>query len=73
MGEKGQNIECNLGAVLLKSNVANILLFNFYEQKFVHHGPIMIAIDCHGLSLLIFEQKLPNYVSGPKSAANSDR
>ena len=32
-------------AVLLKPNVANILLFNFCEQKFVQHGPIMIAND----------------------------
>ena len=31
-------------AVLLKPNVANILL-NFYEQKFVQHSPITIAID----------------------------
>ena len=37
---KAQNIECSFGcvglnAVLLKANVANILLFNFCEQKFV--------------------------------------
>ena len=25
----------------------------------------MIAIDCSGLTLLIFEEKLPNYASGP--------
>ena len=43
-------------AVLLKLNVANIQLFNFCEQKFIQHGPIMIAIDCNGLSLLIFEK-----------------
>ena len=30
------------------------------------------SIDCNGLSLLIFEEKLPNYTSGPKSAPNSD-
>ena len=70
-------MECSFGcvpssAVLLKPNVVNILLFNFCEQKFVQHGPITIAIDCNGLSLLIFEEKLPNYVSGPKSALNSD-
>ena len=59
-------------AVLLKPNVANILLFNFCEQKFVHHGPITIAIDCNGLSLHIFEEKWPNYASGPKSATNSE-
>ena len=59
-------------AFLLKPNVANILLFNFCEQKFVQLGPITIAIDCNGLSLLIFEEKCPNYVSGPKSAPNSN-
>ena len=32
----------------------------------------MIAIDCRGLSLLIFEEKWLNYASGPKSATNSD-
>ena len=32
----------------------------------------MIAIDCNGLSLLIIEEKWPNYASGPKSAPNSD-
>ena len=48
-------------AVLLKSNVANILLFNFCDQKFVQHGPITIAIDCNGLSFLAFVEKLPNY------------
>ena len=46
-------------AVLLKSNVANILLFNFCEQKFVQHGPITIAIDCNGLFLVIFEENGP--------------
>ena len=40
----------------------------FCEQKFVQHGPLTIAIDCNGLSLLIFEEKLPNYASEPKSA-----
>ena len=44
-----QNIECSFGcvarsAVLLKPNVAYILLFNFCEQKFVQHGPITIAL-----------------------------
>ena len=71
-----QNIECSFGcvarsAVLLKPNVANILLFNFCKQKFVQHGPITIAIDCNGLFLLSFEEKWPNYASGPKSASNS--
>ena len=62
-----QNIECSFGcvgrsAILLKSNVA----------KFIQHGPIMIAIDCNGLSLFIFEEKWPNCASGPKSTPNSD-
>ena len=35
-------------AVLLKPNVANILLFNFCQQKIVQHDPITIAIDCNG-------------------------
>ena len=41
-----------------------ILLFNFYEQKFVRHGSITIAIDCN--------EKWPNYASGPKSALKYD-
>ena len=45
-----QNIECNS---------ANILFLNFCEQKFVQHNPITIAIDCNGLSLLIFEENGP--------------
>ena len=49
--------------VLLKPNVA--------KEKFVQHGPITIAIDCNVLTLLIFEEKWPNYASGPKSAPNS--
>ena len=66
---RAQNIECGFGcvarsAVLLKPNVANILLFNFSEQKFVQYGPITIAIDCNGLSLLIFQEKWLNYASG---------
>ena len=44
-------------------NVALILLFNFCEQKFVQHGPTTIAIDCNGLSLLIFEEKWSNSAS----------
>ena len=72
-----QNIECNFGcvarsAVLLKPNVANILLFKFFEQKFMQHGPITVAIHYNGLFLLIFEEKWPNYSSGPKSAPNRD-
>ena len=74
---RAQNIKCSFGcvahsAVLLKPIVVNILLFNFWEQKFVEHGPITIAIDCNDLSLLIFKEKWPNYVSGPKSAPNND-
>ena len=57
-------IDCRFGCVarsvvLLKSNVADYLLFNFCEQKFVQHGPITIAVDCNGPSLLIFEEKWP--------------
>ena len=71
---RAQNIERSFGcgacsAVLLKPNIANILLFSFCKQKFVQHGPITIAIDCNGLSLLIFEEK---WSSGPKSTSNSD-
>ena len=74
---RAQNIECSFGcmarrAVLLKSNVGNIILFNFCEQKFVQHDPITIAIDCNGNSLLIFGEKWPNYAFGRKSAPNSD-
>ena len=74
---RAENIWRNFGcvarsAVLLKPNVANILLLNFCAQKFIQHGPITIAIDCNGHSLLIFEEKWPNYASGPKSAPNSD-
>ena len=57
---------------LASDNVANILLFNFCEQKFVQHDPITIAIDCNDLSLLILKEKWPYYDSGPKSAPNSD-
>ena len=72
-----QNIECSFGCVarsadLLKPNVANNLLFNFCEQKFIQHCPITIAIDSNGLSLLSFEEKLINYASGPKSTPNRD-
>ena len=67
---RAQNIQYSFGCV--KANVANILLFNLYEQKFVQDGPRTIAIECNGLSLLIFEEKWPNYASGPKSALNND-
>ena len=53
-------------------NVENILIFNFCKQKFVQHVPITIAIDCTGLSFVIFEKKWSNYAYGPKSAPNSD-
>ena len=61
---RAQNIECNFGSVasssvLLKPNVANILLFNFCELKFIQYGPITIAIDCDDLSLFIFEKNGP--------------
>ena len=74
---RAQNIECSFGcaapsAVLLKSNLANIFLFNFYELKLVQQGPLMIAIDCNGHSLFIFEEEWPKYASGSKSARNSD-
>ena len=74
---RAENIECSFScvarsAVLLKPNVTNILLFNFCEQKFVQHGPITIAIDGNGLSVLIFQEKCPNYASGPKFVPNSD-
>ena len=74
---RAQNIECSLrcvarSAVLLIPNITNTLLFNFCVQKFVQHGPITVAIDCNDLSLLIFEEKWPNYASGSKSAPNSD-
>ena len=44
-----QNIECSFGcvarsAILLKPNVANIILFNFCKQKFIQHGPITMTI-----------------------------
>ena len=54
----------------LVANVANILLFNFYQQKFIQHGPITSPLIV--TTLLIFEEKWPNYASGPTSAANSD-
>ena len=57
---RAQNIESSCvvrSAVLLKLNVANILLFNFCEQKFFQHDPLTIGIDCSGLSLLIFVEK----------------
>ena len=74
---KAQNIEYSFGcvarsAILLKSNLANILLFNFCEQKFVQYGPIMIAIDYNGHSLLIVQEKWFNYAFGPKSRPNSE-
>ena len=57
-----QNIKCSFGCVarstvLLKSNVAHILLFNFCEQKFVQHGAITTTIDYNSLSFLIFKNK----------------
>ena len=71
-GRKTSSVASAVWDVLLKINVANILLFKFCEQKFVQHGPTMIAIDCNGFSLLIFLEICPNYASGTKSAPNSD-
>ena len=68
---RAQNIECVArSAILLKPNVANVLLFNFCEQKFVQHGPITISIDWNGLSLLILEEKWLNYASGQLVLSN---
>ena len=62
---RAQNIERSFGfvlssVILLKPNVANIIGLNFCKQKFVQLGPITIAIDCNGFSLLIFEEKRHN-------------
>ena len=62
---RAQNIEYCFGCVarstvLLKPNVADILLFNSCGQKFVQHGSTTIAIDYNGFSFLIFEEKWPN-------------
>ena len=59
-------------AVLLKTNVASILLFNFCEQKFVEHCQITISIDGSGLPLLIFKEKWSKYASGLKFVSNRD-
>ena len=74
---RAQNIDCSFGcvarnAILLKPYVANTLLFNFCEEKFVQYFPITIAIGRNGLSLVIFEEKCPNYAFEPKSSPNSD-
>ena len=53
-------------------HVANILLFNFCEQKCVQHGQTTIPTDFNGLSLFIIEEKWPDYASGPKNAPNND-
>ena len=52
--------------------VNNGISFKWLLRSFVQHDLITIAIDCNGLSLLIFEAKWPNYAYGPKSAPNSD-
>ena len=44
----------------------------FVNKNSFNMDPIPIAIDCNGLSLLIFEEKWPNYAPWPKSALNSD-
>ena len=45
-----QNIECSFGWV---------------ARSAVQHGSITTAIECNGLSLLIFEGKWPHYASRP--------
>ena len=72
-----QSIEYSFGcmarsAVLWKPNFANILLFNFCEQKFIQHGPLTVAVDRNDHFLFVFEEKWPNYASRPKFASNSD-
>ena len=67
----GASVVWHVAPTWLKPNVGNILLSNFCEQKFGQPGPITIPIDCNDLSLLIFEEKWPNYAYGPKSARNS--
>ena len=59
------------GHVLLKPNVVHVILFNFWKEKFVEDGSVMLAIDRNGGSLLIFEEKWPNNATVPKSAPNS--
>ena len=54
---KAQNIDCSFGCVahstvLLKSTVANSILFNFWEQKFVQHGTVTIVVKCNGHFLI---------------------
>ena len=63
-----QNIGC-----VARNAVANILLFNFCEQKLAQHSPITIAIGCNGLTLLIFETKWPNYNSEPNDHQTKTR
>ena len=65
-----QNIDCDVGCVLsgpvlLKPNV-HVILFNFWKQKFVEHGTVMLAIDRKGSSLLIFEEKWSTDATVPK-------
>ena len=54
-----------LSAILLKPNVTHNLLFNFYEQKFVQHGPITIANEC-------FRRKLAQLCLWTKSGPNQN-
>ena len=73
-----QNVECSFGciarsAVLLKPNVANIFLFNFFVNKnSFKYSPITLAINCNGHSLLICEEKWLNYGSGSEYVLNTD-
>ena len=59
------------GPVLLEPNVVHVIIFNFWEQKFVEHGTVTLAIDYNGGFLLIFEEKCPNDATVLKCAPNS--
>ena len=71
-----QKIGCYVGCVasgpvLLKPNVIHVIIFNFWNKKFVEHGTLTLAIDRNARSLVIFEEKWPNDATIPKSAPNS--
>ena len=71
-----QKIDCYVGCVasgpvLLRPNVVHVILFNFWEQRFVEYGTITLAINRNGGSLLIFEEKWSNDATVTKSAPNS--
>ena len=56
---KDQLLHCLCGPVLFKPNVVQVILFNFWEQKFVEHGTLTLAIERNGGSLFIFERNGP--------------